>query len=572
MPRLLFIVLFCAGLATAEGQAVELELKSQGSVPLPSYRRNHAGEQEALREARQKLSALQREGYAEASIDSVQRQGKSLIVWIHTGSPYRWGYLRKGNSEEEVLAYTGFREKVYFNRRFHPDDIATLSERILQYYENHGYPFASVKLDSVHIADQTFSASLHIDKNQRYQIDSILVKGDATLSEVYLYNYLSLKPGDIYNESLIRRVDTRLKEIPFVEVLRPAEIVFTEKQANLYLFLRKKKASQFDGILGVLPDNQTGKITLTGDVRIRLKNAFAKGEAMDFNWRKLSNNIQDLKINFNYPFLFRTPIGTDLSLKLYKKDSTFLELHKYAALQYMLKGGDFFKVFINHHTSDLLTPSMYATATTLPSFADVSTLLYGIGMRREKLDYRLNPRKGLVLALEGAAGNKQIKKNPKLDQQIYERVTLKSIQYQVSGQGELFIPVLRRSAVKIGVQGAWMQSENLFTNELFRIGGIRTLRGFDEESILASFYGISTVEYRFLLEQNSAVYLFFDGSYYERRLQGEFVHDTPFGFGAGISFETKAGIFSLNYALGKQFDNPILFRAAKIHFGFVNYF
>ena len=48
--------------------------------------------------------------------------------------------------------------------------------------------------------------------------------------------------------------------------------------------------------------------------------------------------------------------------------------------------------------------------------------------------------------------------------------------------------------------------------------------------------------------------------------------DRPFGVGAGISFDTRAGIFSLNYAIGKQFNNPIDFKTAKIHFGFVSVF
>ena len=49
--------------------------------------------------------------------------------------------------------------------------------------------------------------------------------------------------------------------------------------------------------------------------------------------------------------------------------------------------------------------------------------------------------------------------------------------------------------------------ETMFQNELFRIGGLKTLRGFDEESIFASVYSIFTLEYRFILEQNSYYYM-----------------------------------------------------------------
>ncbi|MEM9024212.1 MAG: BamA/TamA family outer membrane protein, partial [Bacteroidota bacterium] len=116
-----------------------------------------------------------------------------------------------------------------------------------------------------------------------------------------------------------------------------------------------------------------------------------------------------------------------------------------------------------------------------------------------------------------------------------------------------------------------LETESLFRNELYRIGGLKTLRGFDEESIFASIYSIATVEVRYLLEQNSYAYLFWDGAYVENNSQGSAFTDRPFGFGVGVSFETKAGIFSFSYALGKQRGNPILLRAAKLHFGFVTF-
>ena len=177
---------------------------------------------------------------------------------------------------------------------------------------------------------------------------------------------------------------------------------------------------------------------------------------------------------------------------------------------------------------------MFANATTLPAFADVNNLMYGIGFKHEQLDYRLNPRSGFTIQTEGSAGRKEIKKNAKLDESLYENINLKTSLYNISGTAEAYIPLLKRMTVKIASNTAWLYNENLFVNELHRIGGIRTLRGFDEESIFASFYTISTAEFRFLLEQNSALYFFYDHCYYEKRTKDEFVHDTPMSFGAGM--------------------------------------
>ena len=61
--------------------------------------------------------------------------------------------------------------------------------------------------------------------------------------------------------------------------------------------------------------------------------------------------------------------------------------------------------------------------------------------------------------------------------------------------------------------------------------------------------------------------------YYEKNVVNEpTIIDFPYGFGIGVNFNTNSGIFSLAYALGKQFDNSFDLRSAKIHFGFSNQF
>jgi hemolysin activation/secretion protein len=104
-------------------------------------------------------------------------------------------------------------------------------------------------------------------------------------------------------------------------------------------------------------------------------------------------------------------------------------------------------------------------------------------------------------------------------------------------------------------------------NELFRIGGMNSLQGFDDLSIRASSYGIALWELRFLMAKIAYINAFFNGAWYEQKIKNNNMHDFPFGFGLGITFTTKAGLFYLSYALGRQLDNPISFKTGKIHFG-----
>lgn len=569
------LILLCPKAKAQQEYSLKIELLKENDfvVKFP-YKRNFQSPQERDKELRTFLFTLYDNAYIAASFDSLVEDSTSLHAYLNTGKMYKWASLQKGNVDEGIISEIGFREKLYSNKPLYFKDVRKVQERILNYCENNGYPFATVRLDSIQFADNLIFAQLKLVKSIKIQIDSIIIDGTATIAPVYLYSYLNIKQGDAYNESLIRQISTRLKELPFIRESKTPTVIFAEKTTKLVLFLDKKKSSQFDGIVGILPDDNSGRIKLSGDVHLKLQNAFGRGELIDFNWRKLQANTQDLNSHFSYPFLFSTPFGIDYSLKLYKKDTLFIDLNQNIGIQYILTGGNYLKAFLNTKKSTLLSTKGLETQTTLPANADINTSLYGLGYKTEHLDYRLNPKKGITLNVNAAAGNRNIKRNAKLNPVIYENLKLRTVQYHLDMEFASYLPVAHQSTIKLAVQSAYLYSGSMFQNELFRIGGFKTLRGFDEESINASAYSILTMEYRYLLEQNSYLYFFFDGAYYENKsvnFSGD-RFDMLFGFGSGISFETKAGIFSISYALGKQFNNPIYLKYGKVHFGILNYF
>jgi len=528
---------------------------------------------ERNQEVKKVLTQLYETGFITASIDSSFEQDQKLTILLNSGLQYKWAILKKGNVDEGVLSSIGFREKIYAEKEFSYKQISRLFEKLLKHYENNGYPFAEVSLDSVDISGDKIKASLNTKKNKRVQVDSILIKGSVKISEKYIQNYLGVKEGSLYNEQHIRKIPTKLKELPFLSEATPFEVSFSETATKLIFNLEPRKASQFDGILGFLPDEETGKLLITGQGHLKLQNAIGKGELIDVDWRKLQTQTQDLKTHFVYPFLFSSPLGLDLAFNLYKKDTSFIDLNQNAGIQYILTGANYVKAYVNKRNSNLLSSSG-AGILTNNTLADIVTTSYGLGLRIESLDYRINPRKGIRIISNNSVGNKTIKTSKIADPELVQNIDIKSVQYNIDLQVEVFIPLFKRSTLNLGSKTAHLIGKDIFQNELFRIGGLRTLRGFDEESIFTSSYTIGNIEYRYLFEQNSYLYLFSNAAYYENRslnFSGD-PFDMPFGFGAGISFETKAGIFTITYALGKQFNNPIIPRSAKIHFGIVNYF
>ncbi|MGP8215637.1 MAG: POTRA domain-containing protein [Bacteroidia bacterium] len=541
---------------------------------LPDYQKKFDKTNERMKELQKILFTLYDEAYISASFDSLVTDSINMKAYLTPGKKYQWANLRKGNVDEGVLSQLGYSEKLYRQKPFYFKDVRKLMDKLLSFYENHGYPFAQVRLDSIKLTGNSIAASLFLAKKREEKIDSIVVKGDLKLSPQYLYGYLGIKAGDFYDESKIKAISSRLKALAFLYETKPLQVIFVEDKVKIFLFLGKKSANQFNGIIGILP-NPTGPITITGDVSLDLLNSFHHAEDIAFHWQHIQLQTENLTVHFSYPYLFKTPIGFDEDFKLFKQDTTYLQLDEKVGLKYMLIGGDYFKVFYENISSSLLSTSLLENQTSgLPPYADVTTQLYGIEYKTAGLDYIYNPRKGYELLVNVAAGTKQIFQNSKLNPAIYDGLQLKSDEYRANINAAYYIPFFSRSAFKFGLNGGYIDAPSLLTNDLYRIGGFTVLRGFDEQSIYASAYGVGTVEFHYLLEQNSFMYLFFDQGWCRETYTTaiSYFNDTPNGFGAGMDFQTKAGIFSISYALGNDKEYPLNFKDGKINFGLVNNF
>lgn len=542
---------------------------------------------EAQQQLQKLLFQIYDKGYLTASIDSIAENENSIEAFLNIGKQYEWMKLKPGNIEKALFNDVDFKEKLYSDNIFNYKDVSKLCNKILSELENNGYPFAVVRLDSINIQEEKISASLWVEKNQIYRYDTIALSGTSKISKYYLVNYLGIKPNGLYDENTVSKIDTRLRQLPFLNAEKPAEILFTDDKARPSLVLNSRKASQFDFLVGFLPNNaETGKLLITGEANINMTSALGFGENFRLNWRKLQARTQNLDVGFAFPYIISLPFGIDASLKLYKKDTLFLDVNWDAGISYMFVGGNYFKAFINNQFSNALNidTTQIIINRRLPEYSDSRKFLYGLEYYFERLNYRFNPTSGFIVKLRGAAGTRKIKPNQTIinikDPEnvgqtfatLYDSLQLNSIQYKIDYRLEKYWQLAKRSTVKTAAVGGAIIANQVFTNEMYRLGGTKILRGFDEESIFASQFHVLTVEYRFLLAQNSFFNVFFDGAYVQTKNIEIKTNDFPYGFGAGLAFASKAGIFSLSYAIGSQQGNPVNFRSAKIHFGYVNLF
>lgn len=543
-------------------------------------------------ELEQVLTQLRNQAYLEASFDSVARSGSVFQAWLHVGQPYEWAWLENGNVDEAFLDRSGFRTRFYRGKVIDRADLLKIQERLLEQAENSGFPFARVWMDSLEFvalkgkvatsetAQPRVSARIYMDKGPPVFFDSLNVEGDVKISKNYLRKYLGIRQGEPYSRRKVLKIRDRLRELPFLKEKKNATVSFWEDRASVQLYLEKKKASRFDFLLGVLPDNRRPgqKVLITGTFNAEFQNQFGLGERLYISFDRLRPQTQRLEAAFAYPYILDLPFGVDLKFNQYKRDSTYTDIIGEFGVQYLFEGGNYLKAFWNTTASNLITVDTAALRRgRFPEQLDVKSNAFGFEVSWQRLDYRFNPRKGWSFLLNGSAGTRQIRRNQAIlnvVENFYDTLPGQTFRFLVNGKVERYFPLMQRSALKLAARtGAIVSQEPVYLNEQFRIGGNRLMRGFDEESIFATFFNVFTLEYRLLIGQNSWFYLFSDYGYVEDRRYGmPDRFDRPLGFGGGMTFETTAGVFGISLAVGKQGNATLDFRNPKVHFGYVSIF
>lgn len=508
------------------------------------------------------LSAIKK-GYVLASIDSISYLENELKTSFYLGPKFGTANLKLNDTDLRYFKqYMKVNEKFFTNATFSPHQISALLKKMHSTLENNGYPFSKVFLDKIKIEGTNLQANIIVQKNELFKWTEVHIKGDSAISKMFLSNIIRIKPGDKYNQEELIQITKRLKQVNFIKEIKPHEVLFTKNGAELFLYVKSNPISSINGVVGLQPNPKTNKVDFTGDISLKLLNTIKRGELLELNWKSMQAQTQSLKGKINYPFLLKSPFGIDGQFNLYKRDTTYLELKSTIGIQYFIKGGNYLKLFYQNSSSNILSG-----AANNPNFTNLGTVHsngYGIAILRKQVDYIPNPSRGFIFNSEVSIGTRKSRTTDT------SKVIISNT-YRSDVSIEFFIPLAKRHIIRVASQTDYYFAPRIYQNEVARFGGLTSLRGFNEEELFATTKSLMSFEYRFLVDQNSRAFLFYDQSWYENNAT-KYYKDHPFGFGAGFSFGTNIGIFSLSYAQGKQFNNPILIKNGKVHFGYVAYF
>ena len=532
------------------------------------------------------LPLLQGKGFITASIDSLQVDSTQAFVRLYLGEPYQWGKFRTAKADEPLL------EAIHFPSQKGVTDFATINiwqQRILDYLEENGYPFGKTYLDSIEMGEGGMAALLKIERGPLYRIDSIQVIGDAKVNKPFLQQYLQIPSGTVYRKSQLEGIRSKLAALSYVEEEKPADLTMMATGSVLNLYLKARRSSQINALVGFLPNADplgiNRKLLLTVDANVLLRNALGAGETIGLMWQQLQRGSPRLNLLYEHPYLFRSPFGARFSLDMYKLDSLFLNINMTFGVNYGFGEKRTASVFLQRRSTIVsgINAASIIQSKQLPQEADVSSLNLGVGYDYNNTDYRFNPRRGTQLGLTATAGTKKLKKNnlilelkdpsnPDFDfERLYDTVKQVSYQFRMNATGAKFFQLGKQTTLKLGANAGIFQSPVIFRNEMFQIGGNKLLRGFNEESQFVSQYAVGTIEFRLLTGLNSNFFGFVDGGWGKYPFETVRSH-SYISTGAGLSFQPKAGLINVTWAVGKRDDTDFNLRQSKIHIGFVSFF
>ena len=494
-------------------------------------------------------------GYFTCNVDSINLKNQKLKIYLQTGNLISLNSIKVNlpNSLSLKLREDFNSDKTYFNA----NDFSEKIKKWIILMNNNGFPFAEFEFEKSEIINSKINLICNLISGPLVKIDSI-INPEITKKELQLvYKFTDIRNGDLFELNKIYKISQNIKNTGFIEEIRPPAYEFIDNKASIYTYLKPQSKNSINGLVGIQPgENET--VQFTGNVALNFQNALSYGEVLKFNWRRMFNSSQNLIAELSYPFLFNTNFEVQGGLDMIKKDSSFFNFNSKLIINY--KSNSNFSngfLFTNNNSTNLLEDDY--TSTSVNSFGFVTNF--------KKLDNPFNPRKGFKIKSEIAYGWKETYAIDTVANNI-----LKSPNFNGNLSFSSYLSLLKRTTFKIKLSGFTIQNNILYENELTRIGGYKTIRGFDEESIWVSSFVLGNFEFRYLIDEKSNVFLFSDFAWTESKTNNFLMEDYFQSFGFGTNISMPNGLLTLIYGLGRKIDNPFLIRTGKIHLGFTSYF
>ncbi len=561
MQKYYFLVLIIYTLFSSEVTGQNLQLNVSGKTSIETdvidslgYSNSHKNFISMESEIDSLRSRLNRIGFIENKLIEFKKKNDSVFdAKLHLKQKFNTIYIYHKNSSVNLQLLNTFSEEVtedYFVINI--TNTETALNILNSELANQGNPFLRLKLSNITKKDSTnLKADLIIiSKEKKRTIDAINIIGYDKFPKSYLKHYLKLKPSQLFNLGTIEKKTEQLNNLRFANQVKSPEVLFQKDSTSLYIYVEKSKSNTFDGFLGFGTNDETNKLEFDGFLNLKLINNLNYGETFSLLYKSDEIDQDTFDASLELPFLFNTPIGIDLNLRIFKKDSSFTTIDQKARINYQINPLHKISLGLSSIESNNLR-----SENTITSLQDYNSSFFTMSYQYLKPQFY-----DLLFP---------IKSNFYLDTNFGNRTSseTKTKQSLITLKAFNSFKLNRKNTIFLNVDAANLISDNYFENELLRFGGINSIRGFEENSLFASLFGVINTEYRYRLSNSIYVHSITDVAYFENKISN--IKEKLFGFGFGFGILTNSGLLKFNYANGKNENQKFKLSNSKIHISLV---
>ncbi len=491
-----------------------------------------------VRKAHQKAVS---DGYLFSGLDSVSQNNSGISVYLHKGK----------KSEIEV---DGIKNK----------SIPKGINKRIQSLTNSGYPFASIKLDSVRLTKETVTARMIESKGPLILNDSAFFFNPIKTNHHYLYQLIDHVPGKPFSELEYHQVVIKMGRSPFLRLRRPVDLSFQKERATLYLDIVEEESNRFQGVLGL--QQAEAQSSVIGSIDLSINNMFRSGKEFELHWERFDEESQELQLRYKHPFFLDAKLAPMFEFNLLKQDTSFLTRSTSLGLGTYLSASIELSLNYTRNVGTLLTDEEEFISQS--NFADYTSDIYRMRLSQGYAAKLEQYTDGVWWGLGLGVGTKQIDQNLSIPDSFYDTLKLQTDIFSFDWQFAIQKKLFKRQAFYQFFEAGIIDNGELLSNERYRLGGLNSLRGFNEKFFFADRFFMSKSEFRSFFERGSYLYVFYDQLIYTDRGFSE----SPYGAGLGFSLATSSGQFRFAFAIGKSADQDLDLRNLKAHFGYTTRF
>lgn len=548
------LVIFLFGTLNSIAQEIEYRLIINDSIKQApkniSKKFNSIKELEAFK--KKEINSLWKLGYVHLKVDSLISNKNSIQQYISLNQRIDSIFIDVPEKHATYIKDTKKKIKIKF------EEWEKFQEVLINNLRANGYDFAKVNYTPIETDENILHAHINIEINKLRKFNQVYIRGYDEFPESFKTHYIRIKKGETYTEEKLKKKTKAIQNIDFVSEIKNPEVQFTKDSVNVFIYLEKNKINSFDGFIGFSNEEESSGLNLNGYLDVLLKNNLNYGETLIIRYKNDGQEQQIFKSRLALPFIFNTRFTPEAGIELFRQDSTFARSTQELRLGYHINHqweafGDLEMTNSSNLQSNDVQPS-----TENNQITDFKARFYGVTTR-------FNNRKRNIgeIVNRDFAELRLLRGNRKTANENENQTKLEFY-------GETLQQIIPKTYLHLASTIQLLGSRNFVDNELFRLGGLKSVRGFEENSLIASsFYSLQT-EIRYFLSSDLYVNSVLDYGYYQNELVNLKENLVSFGFGIGLN--TKGGLLRLIFANGRSSQQKFNFQNTQVHLSLNTFF